>query len=63
MKLELKKVNQPDGSYWYGIWVNDSCQIPGYGTDLEAAKIAYDKIKEQSKKLLPPYETIQEDTL
>jgi len=63
MKIQLKKVNAPDGTYWYGVWVDDSCQIPAYGTNLEAAKEAYNKIKEASKNPLPPYEIIQEETL
>jgi len=58
MKVELKKVNEPNGTFWYGIWVDDSCQFPSYGTDLEAAKKAYDTIIEAQKNPLPPYETI-----
>lgn len=63
MKIELKKVNEPDGSYWYGIWVDESILTPSYGTDLEAAQKAYDLIKENSKTPLPRYETIKEETL
>lgn len=63
MKIELKKVNNPDGSYWYGIWVDGSCQTPSYGTDLDKAKEAYAKIIEVQKNPLPPYETIQEETI
>lgn len=63
MKIELKKLNELDGTYWYGIWIDGSCQIPSYGTDLEKAKDAYNKIKEASKTHLPRYEIIQEETL
>jgi hypothetical protein len=59
MKVELKKVNQADGDYWYGIWVNGSCEIPSYGHDYVKAKEAYDKIIEAQKKPKPPYEVME----
>lgn len=63
MKIEIRKVNEPDGSYWYGIWVNNSCQIPSYGKDLTAATIAYEKIVDNMLKPKPRYETIKETEL
>jgi hypothetical protein len=63
MKIELKKVNEPNGKFWYGIWVDGDCQTPSFGTDLEAAKVAYEEIKEVQKNPPPPYETIQEETI
>ena len=58
-KIEIKKVNEADGRHWYGIWVDNSCQSPSYGTDLDAAKEAYKKIIEIQKNPPPPYEVIE----
>lgn len=62
MKVELKKVNKPDGSHWFGIWVNNSCQIPAYHT-LEEAQEAYDKTVENLKTPKPEYEIIKEEII
>ena len=59
MKVELRKVNEPTGTFWYGIWIDDSCQIPAFGVDLEAAKKVYEAILEKQKNPLPKYETIE----
>ena len=59
MKIELKKVNKPDGTYWYGIWVNGSCESPSYNDDLQAAKAAYANIIEAQKNPKPEYEVIE----
>jgi hypothetical protein len=65
MKIELVKYNQPDGSFWYGIEVDGSCQIPAYGDDISKAKEAYDKMIEfqKSSKNLPKFEIIQSETV
>ena len=62
MKIELKKVNEPDGHFWYGIWINGTCD-KSFGADLEAAEKAYDKIKEVQKTPKPPVEIIKEETI
>lgn len=63
MKIELKKVNKADGTFWYGIWINDNCQIPGYGEDLVSAQEAYDKMIAYAKAPKPEYETIKSDDI
>lgn len=63
MKIELKKVNDPDGGHWYGIWIDGSCQIPAFGENLEAAQAAYERIKEAQKTPLPKYEIIKEEEI
>jgi hypothetical protein len=63
MTVELKKVNEPSGKYWYGIWVDGECQIPSYGMDLEKAQEAYIEIIENLKEPKPRYETIKTDTI
>lgn len=56
MKIELKKINQPDGKIWYGVAVD------GYFSNLhrtlEEAHKEYDKTVEIQKLGLPPQETI-----
>ena len=59
MKIELKRVNEPNGKFWYGIWVDGSCQIPSFGADLEAAKEGYAKILKEQENPKPPYEVIE----
>jgi hypothetical protein len=58
MKIELKKVNEPNGNFWYGIWINGDCQIPSFGIDLNAATKEFDKIVANANSQKPPYETI-----
>lgn len=62
MKIELKKVNEPDGKFWYGIWTNGRCH-KSFGTDLASAEAAYDKIKEVQKTPNQPIEIIKEETI
>lgn len=38
-------------------------QIPSYGTNLEAAEAAYNKIIEAQKEPKPRYETIKTETI
>lgn len=63
MKVELNKVNEPNGNFWYGIWIDDSCQTPSFGVDLEKAKEEYNKILEAAKSPKPRYEIIQSETI
>lgn len=63
MKIELKKINEPNGKYWYGIWVDGNCQIPSFGADLEGARAEYDKIVELSKTPKQREEIIQSETI
>lgn len=63
MKVELKKVNEPNGSFWYGLVVDGQWQIPGFGTDLEKAKSEYDKILEHAKNAQPREEIIYSETV
>jgi len=58
MKVELKKVNEADGSYWYGVWVSGRCDT-SHSTDLNAAIAQYNKIIEAQMNPLPPYEVIK----
>lgn len=63
MKVELKKINEPNGRFWYGIWVDDNCQIPSYGEDLDRAQAEYEKILEVAKTPKPPQEIIKSETI
>lgn len=61
MKIELQKINERDGTFWYGIMIDGNCQIPGYGTDLKLAQEAYDRIVAHNKATpYVRYETISE---
>lgn len=63
MKIELKKINEPNGKYWYGIWVDGSCQIPSFGADFEAARAEYNNIIELAKEPKEREEIIQSETI
>ena len=59
MKVELKKVNEADGSYWYGVWVSGRCET-SHSTDLDAAIVQFNKtVDVQMKPKLPPFEIIK----
>ena len=59
MKVELKKTNEPDGSYWYGVFVSNRC-ASSHGTDLDAAIVQFNKtVDVQMKPKLPPFEIIK----
>jgi hypothetical protein len=57
MKLELKKLNKPDGKVWYAVLVNGSYESPFYYTEDEARE-HYNRIIEQSKLNKPAEETL-----
>ena len=58
MKIELKNEIKPDGSEWFGVYINGSCDksfsvFPGLSTREEELKKAteyYNKVKEHATK-------------
>lgn len=62
MKLELRKLNEPDGKIWFAVYINDSCESPFHPT-LEDAQKHYDRIIEQNKKNLPAFEVLSSTEL
>jgi len=62
MKIELKKLNKPDGKTWYCVVVDGTYQSPFHYTEAEARE-QYDKIIECSKFNLPAEETLLSETI
>lgn len=57
MKIELKKIIQPNGQIWYVVVIDNSHQIPYYATEFEG-KTAYEKAIDFHRKGIPQEETI-----